>query len=1673
MLVKINSKDIKGLSELGVSNLVIEKIENAKKAGKSFNSVKDLFSIGLPQADADLISGVVSFAPPEPETEILSAEIKTEPAQLLEYTLFVKYINKNTDEIIQDVYLLDASGRTKIRYDNKLAGESFSISVKAPNGEFIQTEINGKKSISQDIKKEGLNNTKITVTPFREIETNTNVAIGVPSKLKGRLISNSSNRDLENIQMVFFIATAGGAVETPDYYPVAYAVTETDGYFFSSQLNFRTATDYNNIIGAKAKIGIDGGQEIAIHLEPGNVPTDGSPRGQLPERIILYLEEPASNSEADKKCDCECSDLDFHQKKVLDEFSYYTVVRTTEPLIKAHEINDVDEVNLEDILDGIIIDPVIKNNLTGIRTSRSLLRTFIQRNGTITKENVNKLVQETQANALKNKLKNTAGSSAVAGRVSLDITNSIDWDEKPTIYEAVSIAHGHLLNFKQEWFADGYSIGDLLYSLPLAPGQKKQIVVFDWDRKDSAANTQRLDYQETLYNSLSRDRDINEIANATVNEKTHGESDADTWGIGGGIGGVVGNFVLGVAGGYGSASSSADQNSSRNSTASSQQHVHDRTVQAASSVRSQRATVIQTVSQGERFQVSAEVIANYNHCHAMTVQYFEVLRHFEITTKLANVKECLFIPLEFSPFDRKKALRWRDILAGRLKKRNLRKGFDAIERIEEELESGTENYYDKIGFPKNNYAEFALTYLEGELYIEFDLKRPADDADEFVLANWSVFSPWLGDPHEFYKKYLKNTTEKDQAFFRHAGPLLAKAVIDALSIYAVRNGRTAVKLPIDATLLSDFRNRAKLNVSLRMSDGFASEIRRENIDAVEIQINGSSQRLAQLLDLMNAGVRAIVHSGTLRYRTDHSNDYLFRNNTIKNDLTVDGDNVRIYTPLSREELRSPRNEDVEACNSLLHHLNENLEYYHQAIWGNMDAQRRFMLLDGILAPGKANGRSVASVVENRLIGVVGNCLVMPVAAGFQLDPTLDDKIDLYQHYYQDPLDPIRLSLPTKGVFAEAVMGKCNSCEKKDETRFWRWEESPIPDSPTTINPVTTPTPQNVQPNLQVKDFPSPIINLQNAPSIPDPQGYGALAQLISNPNLFRDVTGLAANQANAMGAMNSSLSAAQSFGDKALSLRKMENEKEIKMKELQSRLEQIKQAKKDGLLTPEQANQAAIDAVAETKPIPAPTTEETIADTNKKIGAINDMVEKGWLTKEQGQTIASKIASEGLADSAKTPTENANELAKKIDGLNNAIVKPDGSYELKGQENAAGIITPEAYSDINSLNPPLKRTFNPDRQDKSGEIEIEALVYDAPAGSQYKWSTTGVSKIKIADPTNPKTKIVAGEPGITNLAFEILDNKGQSLRRNSVYIGVPQFFVVMDSYYEYPYFDGTRNISKGHTFDAVLSNLGLLADKSTIIGKIKLYVESAMIRKRGSEYFGHNVRVIWKIANLNEGIPDNIFNPKGLSAPTDADGYYTVISMSGYPPPDRMLFGLTVPNPAQPNDPTGPRNFIELITIFSGTFELNTLNTTTFASNEDENVYKILHKLISVYNSNRTNSQIKDLLVEVFCRFYTDVICHEMYHTLIYHKHDTSLNVTDTGFDSQGHTLSPPLDNDIMVVKRDFRMRTAIEVTDLDNFPTAGTYILHPTELMSSVNSENRARVDVFFPLPPTIPFDK
>jgi hypothetical protein len=102
-----------------------------------------------------------------------------------------------------------------------------------------------------------------------------------------------------------------------------------------------------------------------------------------------------------------------------------------------------------------------------------------------------------------------------------------------------------------------------------------------------------------------------------------------------------------------------------------------------------------------------------------------------------------------------------------------------------------------------------------------------------------------------------------------------------------------------------------------------------------------------------------------------------------------------------------------------------------------------------------------------------------------------------------------ITLPTRGVFAEGKLGHCNISEEIDNTRFWKWEEHPIPFEAPGINPVTPISPQPQQTNIAPTAFPTSLVNIVNPSPAPDPTGLSDALKVLATPNIFRDMSGRA------------------------------------------------------------------------------------------------------------------------------------------------------------------------------------------------------------------------------------------------------------------------------------------------------------------------------------------------------------------------------------------------------------------------------------------------------------------------------------------------------------------------------------------------------------------------------------
>ncbi|SEG91806.1 Papain-like cysteine protease AvrRpt2 [Nonomuraea solani] len=1083
--------------------------------------------------------------------------------------------------------------------------EPVAVTASTPSG-FVagRTKLSANE-VSQPVRLD------VLPAPPVPIEESPDPTLGRRLRYTGRVLDTLGTGAPADLLVVLWGTPRGGG----DAYPLSVTRTATDGYFS----DLWPVDELDGAYGV-----VQGGVQTSIPLAAG----------RLPDRILLVLAELPVPIAAESPDDCEClpapprvpDALDLAANpasyaadlggcgdvtvpnRTVEEATFHAVVRTSEPEVKG--VTAPEAVELSQPLAAYVATLVVERERLGTERERVVVERERLSGGT-PRLAADQPVTAQATELMSARLTDDSGPdlrldpailSAVArrpdqlrsldliraehltlrkqigqavlplarphpGRVTLDADHEIDWDETPTTYQATTIAHGHLLTLKQVWRADGYSLGDLLYSLPLAPGQRKRVAIVDWRREEVASRSAERRESERLGAQLVHDRDISQVLDTALRENTRGHSESNVGAVGGGVAGFIGAVVFGVGGGYASSSASAWQSSARSVAATSLSNMRDRTLQAASAVRSQRATVVQGARVGESVRAQTEVLANHNHCHAVTVEYFEVLRHFQVTNEVADVQECLFVPLEITPFTPEKALRHRRVLEGSLRRADLAGSFAALERVV----TGWEN----AGVPVGRNADQPITDLDGELWLAFTLLRPRDAADDgFDGTDWEAYVPFLpqtpGVPpnklaEHVWRTYLgvARRVDRDRIWNTRIAPRVARRIAGTLTLELVKaDGSPPAPVTIDPTLVTPFAQDRPLLVTLRL-DQAPPGLARAAVSGVRFTFGAALPGLA----------RVLATTAAMTYRTAYATRPLFGDWRLDNDLS-NTDDVLIPTPLDAWERRNPREEDVRRAAALLGHLNDHVEHYHHAIWWNMDPGRRHLLLDGYLAPN--TGRSVAGAVENRLITIVGNCLVMPVAPGLHLDPGYQaNGTSLLDAYATPPTPPARISVPTPGVFAEAMPGACNSCEVIDDTRFWRWEEAPIPGEPADILPLSTLTRRTTPAGVTADDFPAPIVRMQTAPRAPDPTGLAAALSLIGTPNLFRDLTGIDLTQANVAEAFKSTMSAAKEFGSQAAGLA----QQRFQAGESERNLERIKQARKSGLITEEQASELASAAL--------------------------------------------------------------------------------------------------------------------------------------------------------------------------------------------------------------------------------------------------------------------------------------------------------------------------------------------------------------------------------------------------------------------------------------------------------------------------------------------------------------
>ena len=631
--------------------------------------------------------------------------------------------------------------------------------------------------------------------------------------------------------------------------------------------------------------------------------------------------------------------------------------------------------------------------------------------------------------------------------------------------------YAYVDEYQASWYALGHSLGEIQYSLPLAPGESVKLAVIDWSWDSLTSREEKTKFTEEVLHQTHRDRTISETVKAAVDEWQRG-----------------GNFQAGVAGGSGAAGSSGGKgfssgnawslgggystsSGSRQLAADNVQKLSDSFVQASSAQRELNSTVVIQARQEEKESIQTRTFTNYNHSHTLTILYFEVLRHFKLEVEWVRRRPSILVPatpLSFSSMTSKDILKYRKYIEGALIDKSLAAAFAAMEKQEKTILKYKAEGID-IDNPKQpqviSEGDFAFSLFQLEI-------KTSDTTNSKVTV------------------FVRKTDGKSQPlFFLYDGP------------HHPDDGANNLNVGRGSKQFDDMNSTMRFFVSVTDSPNTnpvpGASIKWRDIAGFEFEKWGNdSWRIDRL------AIRAYNQFGQ------------------KIDLLPEGDvdlyflddepsiqSISFITPPKENATPSERvpsviqtlnADELFAIDMLRSHLVENAAYYQRQIYLNTPIETTQVHFDA--RPWNPPTSTYADHAEPIPLEMFGNYIAFPLltekgVAAIIDDPTLAKKAE-------------RLTtLPTRGVFAEGKLGHCNISEEIDNTRFWKWEEHPIPIQAPDIAPVQAVTPQPQQTNIAAGAFPAALLSIVNPSPAPDPTGLGDALKVMAASNIFRDMSG--------------------------------------------------------------------------------------------------------------------------------------------------------------------------------------------------------------------------------------------------------------------------------------------------------------------------------------------------------------------------------------------------------------------------------------------------------------------------------------------------------------------------------------------------------------------------------------
>jgi len=599
---------------------------------------------------------------------------------------------------------------------------------------------------------------------------------------------------------------------------------------------------------------------------------------------------------------------------------------------------------------------------------------------------------------------------------SREITGPISFeDEQPIGLPMI----GAVLTMRQEWVPHGLSLGNLAKSMTLAPGESTKLAFTEWTSRISTDSSEAASEDEALTASSDQRRALSEVQNATAQEVQSGSSTTDTSsttkaaGISTGalgLGGLIGSSVNASIGKTtGVATTVSSSSGKRAMSADMAQKINSATRQNSALSRARRATLVQEVTQSESETLRTRVVTNYNHSHALSMHYYEVVQIYKTRVTMEDWSRVLFIPFETLDFANPAIMeRFAPLLI----------------QLLPEASDQLRGWLSVVDMSVHETQRNIIALSERALSNNLNLFSVGVESGDPLSVRFSVYG-------------------KQDAL---------------LETVTVKSGE---EQPFST--LSRLGDIARIH--MEMNSSLTGNSADDSVKSIDITLNLSGQNAP--LDVQSRKFNLIRNAGGQTWWSIGS--------------------------ISLERPKIDENFLLAASNAS--------QSLTQLVMLNMPQSTLAKLFTG----REFEGQPLLEVIDLSPVAIFGNMI------GFPYRPASEEPDDRWLDWKARHIDDFvptedLIPMPSEGLFAEAVLGRFNASEKLDITRFWDWQESPIPHQAPDISPLAAGQNQPIAPTAP-SQFGAANLGYQTLPALPAPTGLGPLIGALQS-DLFRDMSGL-------------------------------------------------------------------------------------------------------------------------------------------------------------------------------------------------------------------------------------------------------------------------------------------------------------------------------------------------------------------------------------------------------------------------------------------------------------------------------------------------------------------------------------------------------------------------------------